>query len=79
MTRTTADEWAADVENERAALRRSESAELKHRVIDRRQWHRELAARRERILLKEMLATEARAREEAEAELAEHFRPGDAA
>ena len=78
MTRMTADEWAAELDRERRDLKQSEYAQSESRVMDQRSWHRELAGRRERILLKEILEVEARAREEAEAELAECYR-GDAA
>jgi hypothetical protein len=78
MARMTADEWAAELDRERRDLKLSQYADGEARVMDQRSWRRELAARRERIVLKEILEMEARAREEAEAELAECYR-GDAA
>jgi hypothetical protein len=78
MARMSADDWATEIRQERRELEQSERADLDHRITDRLAWHRELRSRRERILLKEILEVEARAREEAEAELAECWR-GDAA
>lgn len=76
--RMSADDWKVELEQEKRELAVSEHASLDHRVTDQRGWHREMAARRERILLKEILVMEARAREEAEAELAETYRGDEA-